>query len=253
VRILRPLINAVRVVAAVVWTGGCIMVALIATTIRRRRELGLTLARRVWSPVLLRIAGARLEVEGRERLDPSRAYFFAGNHQSWLDGPALFMALPMPVLFLAKQELAKVPFVGDYLERMGMVFVDRAHRGKSARAVGQTAGLLREGWSIVAFPEGTLTRDGSVLPFKTPTFAAAVDAGVPVVPLALDGTGRVLPGGAFWLHPGPIRVSIGEPISTAGLTRDDRGELARRVQREVEGMMHFPTEPEEREGGSPPM
>jgi 1-acyl-sn-glycerol-3-phosphate acyltransferase len=237
VRILRPSINALRVAAALAWTGGCIMAALVATAFWRRRRPGLELARRVWSPVVLRLAGARLEVEGRERLDPSRAYFFAGNHQSWLDGPALFMALPMPVLFLAKQELARVPFVGRYLASMGMVFVDRAHRQQMGRTVGQTAALLREGWSVLAFPEGTVTPDGRVLPFKTSTFAAAVDAGAPVVPVALVGTGRVLPIDGLRLHPGPIRVSIGEPISTAGLARGDRGELARRVQREVEAMM----------------
>lgn len=236
-RILWPLINATQVLLAAVWTAGWITVALIASALRGSPAPGLALARRVWGPGTLRIATARLQVEGRERLEPSLAYFFAANHQSWIDIPALFATLPLPVLFLAKRELAAVPFLGRYIEKMGMVFVDRSERRETVRTVGHAAERLRQGWSILSFPEGTRTCDGRVQPFKTATFAAAVDAGVPVVPVALEGAGRVLPRGGFRVRPGLIRIRIGEPIPTAGLTRDDRGELAQRVQREVEGML----------------
>jgi 1-acyl-sn-glycerol-3-phosphate acyltransferase len=235
--LLWLLFNFVQTVLTCLWTAGWITVALTASALRGRPDPGLTLARRVWGPGLLRLAGARLQVAGQQRLDSSPAWFFAANHQSWIDIPVLFTALPVPVLFLAKRELARVPFLGSYIERMGMVFVDRTDRRQAVDTVGRATARLREGRSLVSFPEGTRTPDGRVRRFKTATFAAAVEAGVPVVPVAIDGARRVLPRGGFRARPGLIRVRIGEPISTSELKRDDRAELAARAQREVEELL----------------
>ena len=230
-------INLLQAVLVALWTGGGIPLTLIACAVLRRKHLGLTLARRVWAPVLLRFGPVRLQVEGRERVDPSRAYFVVANHQSWVDIPALFAALPVPLLFLAKRELAHIPFLGSYIEAMGMVYVDRAARKESTRTVDQAARRLREGLSILSFPEGTRSPDGRVRPFKTASFAAALDAGVPVVPVALEGPARILPRDGFRARPGTIRVAIGEPIPTASLSREDRAALARRTQEEVEALL----------------
>jgi 1-acyl-sn-glycerol-3-phosphate acyltransferase len=236
-RFLWPLINIFQWVVTCLWSAGLITVALIASAIRGRPNPGLALARRVWGPGLVLLAGARLQVAGIERIDTSRAYFFAANHQSWMDIPALFAALPTPVLFLAKRELARVPFMGRYIEKMGMVFVDRADRRQAVRTVDNAVARLREGWSLLSFPEGTRTPDGRIQRFKTAAFAAAVEAGAPVVPIAIEGARHVLPRSSFRTRPGVIRIQFGEPISTAGLTRDDRAELAGRVQREVERLI----------------
>jgi 1-acyl-sn-glycerol-3-phosphate acyltransferase len=231
-------VNLLQALLTGVWTAGWITAALIASALRGRPDPGLALARRVWAPGILRIGGnLKLRVEGRERLDPSRACFFAANHQSWVDIPALFVALPVPVLFLAKRELARVPFLGRFISAMGMVFVDRADRREAVRTVSQAVERLREGRSILSFPEGTRSPDGRVQRFKTATFAAAVEAGVPVVPVALEGAARVLPRSGFRPRPGLIRVAIGEPIPTAGLAREDRAELARRAQEAVEDLL----------------
>jgi 1-acyl-sn-glycerol-3-phosphate acyltransferase len=138
---------------------------------------------------------------------------------------------------VAKRELARVPFLGRYIAAMGMVFIDRSHRQDSARSVGAATARLREGWSVVSFPEGTRSRDDTVRPFKTATFAAAIEAGVPVVPIAIAGAGRVLPPVGWHPRPGPIRVLIGEPIATAGLDRAGRAGLAERAQAEVEALL----------------
>ena len=230
-------INLLQAVLVALWTGGGIPLTLAACAVLRRKDLGLTLARRVWAPVLLRFGPVRLQVEGREYLDASQPYFFVANHQSWVDIPALFAALPMPLLFLAKRELARIPFLGSYMEAMGMVYVDRAARKESTRTVDQAAQRLREDLSILSFPEGTRSPDGRVRPFKTASFAAALEAGVPVVPVALEGPARILPRDGFRARPGTIRVAIGEPIPTAGLTREDRAALARRAQEEVERLL----------------
>jgi len=236
-RLLWFPVNVLQAVLAALWTAGWITVALAVCAVLRRPGPGLALARRVWAPGILLFGPVRLRVEGRERLDPSRSYFFAANHQSWVDIAALFVALPMPVLFLAKRELARIPFLGRFIENMGMVFVDRADRKESVRTVSQAAERLREGWSILSFPEGTRSPDSRVQRFKTATFAAALEAGVPVVPVALEGPARILPRDGFHVRPGVIHLKIGEPIPTDGRTRDDRAEIARQAQAAVEGLL----------------
>ena len=234
-------INAVQAVFLAVWSALWITVALLSLGVTLSRRPGLWLARRAWSPGLLAIGPARLDVEGLDRLDPSRACFFVSNHQSWIDIPALFTAIPIPLLFVAKRELGRVPFLGWYMAAMGMVLIDRSDRAKSAASIARVAERLRQGWSVLTFPEGSRSRDGTVQSFKPAAFAAAIDAAAPVVPVAISGAGRVLPRDGFRPRPGTIRVRVGEPIPTAGLTRHDRGDLARRVQQEVEALLTEPS------------
>jgi 1-acyl-sn-glycerol-3-phosphate acyltransferase len=226
-------LNALQAVYILLWSALWITVALLVTALTWRRGPALALARRVWAPGLLAIA-VTLEVEGRERVDFSRPHLFVANHQSWADIPALFVALPVPLLFMAKRELARVPFLGWYIQAMGMVFVERSARAAGAASVGQAAERLGHGWSVLSFPEGTRSRDGRVHTFKSAGFAAAIEAGVPVVPVALEGASRIIPpGGSFRIRPGRVRVVVGEPIPTAGLARDDRAALGRQAERAV--------------------
>jgi 1-acyl-sn-glycerol-3-phosphate acyltransferase len=236
-RLLWLLINASQALFAMGWSALWIPIALLASLVARDRRVGLAFARRVWSPGILRAAITSLEVEGSERFTAGGPCFFVANHQSWLDVPALFVALRRPVLFVAKRELARIPFLGRYIGGMGMVFIDRGHRQESARSVRQATDRLRRGWSVVSFPEGTRSRDLQVHPFKTATFAAAIEAGVPVVPVAIEGTGRALPPEGWHPRPGHIRVLFGEPIPTAGLDRADRAALARRAEEEVRTLL----------------
>jgi len=226
-------VNALQAAYILLWSALWISVALVVTALTWRRGPALSHDLRVWAPGLLAIA-VDLEVVGRERLDPRRPYLFVANHQSWADIPALFVALPVPLLFMAKRELARVPFLGWYIQAMGMVFVERSARAAGAASVGLAAERLSHGWSVLSFPEGTRSRDGRVHTFKSAGFAAAIEAGVPVVPVALEGAGRIIPpDGGFRIRPGRVRVLVGEPIPTTGLARDDRAALARQAERAV--------------------
>jgi 1-acyl-sn-glycerol-3-phosphate acyltransferase len=158
------------------------------------------------------------------------------NHQSIIDICALFRALPVPVRFVIKQELAKVPFIGGYARAMGMVFIERGHAREAAERLHAVVSLVRAGESLCAFPEGTRSRDGSVRPFKGGAFQVALQAGVPVVPIAIDGSGAVLPASGFRVRPGTITLRIGEPIPTAGLHSGDRHALAQRAHAAVAAM-----------------
>ncbi len=227
-------VNLLQIAFVSLWSAGCITVAILASKMARSPRPGLWMARRVWAPVVLAAAGVvRLEVQGRERIDPSQAYFVVANHESFLDIPILFATLPLPVLFIAKQELARIPFLKHFVEAMGMVFVNRSDRRDSIRSVGAVAERLRAGWSVLSFPEGTRSADGRLQRFRTATFAAALDAGVPILPVALEGAARVMPRQGIRFRPGRVGVAFGEPIPTEGMAREDRAALAARAEQAV--------------------
>ncbi len=201
-------VNAVQGLYTALFTAVGISIALAITLVVRRPAAALWMARRVWAPGLLWGAGARLSVTGLERLDLARPALLVANHQSWIDIPALFMAVPGPLLFLAKSELAGVPFLGAYIRAMGMVFVDRSNVRRASRSVARAAELLAQGCFLVSFPEGTRSRDGRPGPFRSGGFGAALETGVDVVPVALVGPAAVLPRDGFRVRPGRIEVAL---------------------------------------------
>lgn len=230
---LRLPLNLLQAVFVALWSAGCIVVAIVASKVARSPRPGLWLARKVWAPVVLAAGWFRLDVRGRERIDPSRTYFVVGNHQSWVDIPILWAVLPMPVLFVGKRELARIPFLRHYMEAMGMIFVNRADRRDALRSLYEVTGRLRAGWSVLSFPEGTRSVDGQVQRFHTTLFAAALEAGVPVLPVTLEDTARLVPRQGIRFRPGRAGVTLGEPIPTEGISRDDRATLADRARQMV--------------------
>jgi 1-acyl-sn-glycerol-3-phosphate acyltransferase len=236
-RLAWLLFNALQLLFTVLWTAGWICLALVVRVVTGGRHWPLRMASRCWAPGLLRGAGARLEVHGLERIDWSRPHVFVANHQSMIDICALFRALPVPVRFVLKQELAKVPFVGWYARAMGMVFIERASARSSARRLHAAVDVVRGGASVCAFPEGTRSRDGRVGPFKGGAFQLAIDAGVEVVPVAIEGSGRVLPAAGFRVRPGTIVLRIGDPLSTQGLAPHDRNTLAQQARAAVVALL----------------
>ena len=116
---------------------------------------------------------------------------------------------------------------------MGMIFIRREERRRSLESLGQCAERIADGKSILIFPEGTRSRDGRIGSFKPGIFIPTIDTGVPVIPIVIEGTDRILPPGGFRARPGKIRVAIGRPIPTAGLERRDRRTLARQVRQQM--------------------
>ncbi len=186
---------------------------------------------RVWGRAFLWICGVVLVVEGRERLDVDSAYVFVANHQSTLDIPALLVALPVRFRMLAKASLFRIPFLGWYMKRVGYVAVTRSDRRLALQSVETAALRAGEGTSILVFPEGTRTGEAELARFKKGGFYVARDVGLPVVPVALINSGRLLPRGKRWPDPGVIEVRIGEPI-VPGLEVEP-GALANQVRARV--------------------
>lgn len=215
-------LNALQLAFTLTWTAGWISLALLLRALGTAPEVVLRMAARCWAPGLVRGAGARLVVEGGRDIDWSRPHLLVSNHQSVIDICVLYMAVPAPLRFLLKDEMLKVPFVNWYAKATGMLFLDRDSRRAGALVRRQAAALLGRGQNLCLFPEGTRSRSGALAPFKAGLLQAAIDAGVPVVPVAIDGCGKVLPAqGLFRVRPGAIRVRIGAPIPV----RDEAGVL----------------------------
>ena len=185
----------------------------------------------------LGMAGIRYRVAG-PRPPQATPVVFCSNHESNVDPPVLFQALHPQLHILYKAELHKFPLMGTVLDVGGFVPVDRLDRRQSFDSLEQGAASLRAGNSFLIFPEGTRSRSGDLLPFKKGGFIMAIQAQVPIVPVAISGGRASMRKGSAIVHPVQVSVRIGEPIPTAGMTLDDRDRLIARVRTEVERLLH---------------
>jgi 1-acyl-sn-glycerol-3-phosphate acyltransferase len=183
---------------------------------------------RAWARLVLRTTGVRVTVRGVEGLDPDRSYVFASNHQSIYDIPIVFTSIPLQLRIVAKASLGNVPFLGWHLRRTGHLLVDRRNPG--AGVVKKMARLVRGATSLIVFPEGTRSVDGSVARFKGGMFLVAIDAGLPVVPVSIAGSRHVMRKGRVMTCPGHVTITIHEPIPTTGVGREGARDLAERVR-----------------------
>lgn len=212
--------NVFCVLVAIVWTIVGFTGTILAMLATLNRSASMLVVQRFWSPVLLWAGGAKLEVSGLEQLDRAKPYIFISNHQSTIDIPALFRALPWDTRFVAKKQLKYVPFLGWYMWLAKFIFVDRGNHREAVRSLDDAGAQIRAGTSLIVFPEGTRSDDCTVRPFKKGPFALAMKAGVPLVPVAIEGSGKLMPKNSWNITPGPIRVRVGAPIDPAQFAGD---------------------------------
>jgi 1-acyl-sn-glycerol-3-phosphate acyltransferase len=191
---------------------------------------------RVWSHIWLATSGTTLKVEGASNLDPARSYVVVANHQSALDIMTCLLAVPIPIRFLAKKELFRIPILAQGMRTVGIVEVDREARGAIHAQVNQQAkDLIANGRSLIIYPEGTRPRTGALGPFKKGAFTMAIAGQLPILPLTIHGSYEAWPPGQPWIHGGEITAVIDKPIETAGLTHADTGDLRDQVFELISG------------------
>lgn len=215
------------VVTTVVYAVPAIVMGLLGASPPRLRGMAAA-----WARVLLRAGGVRVVVH-LAAPPPAGPAVYAANHGSALDIPILFAHLPADFRIIHKRSLYLVPLVGQYLWVAGHIGIHRRNAFRARRDLQRAARRIHDGTSVAVFPEGTRSRDGSVGRFKRGSFALAVSAGVPVVPVSLAGIRDLAPHGALSLRPGTVVMTLHEAVPTEGLSADDADALAARVRAKV--------------------
>jgi 1-acyl-sn-glycerol-3-phosphate acyltransferase len=191
-----------------------------------------------WARGLVRAANLEIDVRGAEHARAGEPFVVVSNHASHFDVPIVFCSIPGPLRMVAKKELFRIPVFGEAMQAAGFVRIDRANHRKARGSLDQCIELLRGGTRVWIAPEGTRSRDGTLLPFKSGAFHLAIDAGVRILPVALHGTAEVLRRGEALVHDGKtVRVTILPPVDAPSFGKARRVELTEHVRRSIAGAL----------------
>jgi 1-acyl-sn-glycerol-3-phosphate acyltransferase len=186
----------------------------------------------IWafSWMVLFVTGVRVAVVGKERVQKGQNYLVCANHQGFMDMFALVHSVPLPLLFVSKASLFKIPLFGWGMRAVQHLELKRSDTEHDTRSLDQLVTFLREGRSYVMFPEGTRSPDGTIKEFKMGAFHSALKAPIPILPVSIIGSYDCLPKDSKRFYPGVVRLVIGEPVSPLGRTAED---LRDRVREEI--------------------
>ena len=185
---------------------------------------------RIWAKSILIAGRIKVKVSGLSKIDPATSYIYMCNHQSNFDIPVLLAYLKVQFRWLAKAELFRIPLFGFAMKRAGYISIDRRDRQSAFTSLKRAAKIIREGVSVIIFPEGTRSPDGRISPFKKGGFVLAVDSGVPIVPVILHGTRSIMPKKQLRIVPGTVVMEITDPIELSGYTRNNKDALMLRIR-----------------------
>lgn len=181
-----------------------------------------------WGKFVMKLAGANITIRGSENLDSikNETVLFVSNHQSNFDIPLLLGSLDKSKGFIAKKELETWPIISLWMKNIQCVFMDRNNMRKSAEAIVQGINILKNGQSMVIFPEGTRSKGGPTHEFKAGSFKLATKSKVPVVPITINGTYKLLEAnGGGKIKGNNVEIIIHKPINTRNLSKDELDNL----------------------------
>lgn len=193
-----------------------IFLAIIATFSFDRSGRSIHALVALWARLILLLSGVRVRVEGTENIPTGRAVVFLSNHQGAFDIPVLQGFIPVQFRWVAKKSLFSVPLIGWSMTLAGYIAIDRENAAEALRSMEAAAAKIRNGTSVLIFPEGTRSDTGKLLPFKRGGFMLAAKSGVPIIPVAVSGTNVIMKRGRVSVRPASVRVRFGRPIETGG-------------------------------------
>lgn len=189
---------------------------------------------RMWGKVIYWSALTPMHTEGFERLGWNESAILMPNHESYLDVPALIASCPVPIRFVARKEVFKAPIMGAAMWATGQISIDRSNQAQAIASLRAAAQKVASGRTVLLFPEGTRSRDGTLGAFKKGGFMLAIESGAPIVPIGLAGTRSLVPRGTWMYTRSRVALIVGEPIVTKGMTVDDRDHLMELVRARIE-------------------
>ena len=167
---------------------------------------------RIWCRLLCKLNGVKVEIKGLEHLLKNQPQIFISNHQGYFDIFALSGYLPVQIRWVAKSSLFKIPFMGWAMTAAGYIPVTRTDRKKSYQAFLKTVEKVKEGCSVIIFPEGTRSKDGKVGPFKKGSNLIATRANSPMIPVTIVGSGEIIKKGSAMINPGSVQIILSSPV-----------------------------------------
>jgi 1-acyl-sn-glycerol-3-phosphate acyltransferase len=186
--------------------------------------------------VVSRMVGMRTIVEGREKI-PAGTCLFLANHTSFVDPVPIMWAIPRRLGVLLKKSLFSIPLIGWAFRLTNFVPVERGNKQSGIASVDLAAERMKQGMSFLAYPEGTRSYDGRLLPFKKGVFIVAIKARAQIVPMVLAGAQRIAPKGSLRISAGEVIIRFGDPIEASAYAIDQRGELAKRVRAAMSALL----------------
>ncbi len=221
---MRSLLSSLVVVWLLFWAAAATVVLAVPVIVTglfsRTGNLAFSLTK-IWAYVMLAVSFVRTEIINKENIQKKTSYIIISNHQSLYDILALVTALGIQYRWFIKKEVLKIPLFGYGLYASRNIFIDRTHRDKAIESINRGFDRLPAGVSVMVFAEGTRSPDGLIHEFKKGAFVPAIERKIPILPVTINGSRRVLPKKSMSLRPGKIQVVIGNPIDTRACTHDD--------------------------------
>ena len=190
-----------------------------------------------WAKYCIDVTGAQVEVVGLENVPADKSVVYIGNHQGIFDIPLLLGYIPYQKSFISKIEILKIPMISDWMKLMKCVFLDRKNPRQSIQAMHQGMENVKNGYSMVIFPEGTRSKGGPVVEFKPGSFKLAFQSGADIVPVTIDGTWKIYEENKK-IKPASIKLTIHPVVKTEGLSKDELREIPAQVQKTVESALN---------------
>ncbi|MCD5406595.1 MAG: 1-acyl-sn-glycerol-3-phosphate acyltransferase [Desulfotomaculum sp.] len=189
-----------------------------------------------WCKMLIKLAGTSVEINGLKHI-PDRNVLFVSNHQGDFDIPLLLSLIDKPKGFIAKTELQKIPLISIWMQKINCVFMDRSNSRQSLKAILKAIDLLKKGTSLVVFPEGSRSGSSNLGDFKPGTMKLALRSQVPIVPVTINGSYKIMQPGSYKINPANVKIIISKPIYVDQLTKDEQATLSDTVRAVIAGQL----------------
>lgn len=227
--------GAIRFFAAAGISIASAIAELLLIWVDRRRGRVFHAVARGWARTVLAVCSVRVTVRGLDKVDFSRNYVYVSNHASMFDIPVILAGVPDQIRIIYKKELDVIPFFGWGLRYGSYIGIDRGRGSMAVRSLEEAVEKIRRGASVLMFAEGTRTPDGKLQPFKRGAFNLALKAGIPVVPLTVNGSFTILPKHSISVRPGNVELVLDAPIPVPeGEGKDAEMQLMAEVHAAIE-------------------